>query len=129
MTDSQSTALPASLPEARTALAIAMAGHRLAEDRIAAERAYAERRAIEAANGDIGKNEADRTRHLTIALAEDEVYQAALHTFRSDQASVGILKAYVDGLRDAQRDRQIEADEKHASGLDRSIEALAKSGW
>lgn len=67
------------------------------------ERARAEQRAIAAADGNYGKNETDRQRHLTLAVAEDKGYLAAQRRVRELEGTCARIKAHLAGYEDERR--------------------------
>lgn len=85
--------------------------------------AQAEQRIIDAAGGakNLGANAEDRTRALTLALAEDATYTESLMWFRNAQAEVDRLQAEVDDAID-QRRKLDRASRDRASA---AIEQLA----
>ena len=76
---------------------------RHAKDTLTLTQAEAEQRAIDLAGGAIGKNEAERTRALTLALARDSAYRGALTAVRVYEAEVDRLEALLEGAKDARR--------------------------
>lgn len=91
------------IPEIRIQLASARDQLRHAKDMHEMVKAEAEQRAIDAAGGSIGKNEAERSRALTLALARDPQYRGALTQVRVYEAEVDRLEALLEGARDARR--------------------------
>lgn len=87
-------------------LASARAALRAAQDASKLETAAAEQRAIAALNGSAGKNEDERKRNLTIALARDADYTGALAWLRSCEFAVDRLEAALERQRDARREQE-----------------------
>lgn len=88
-----------------------------AKDEYERVRAFAEQRAIVGLNGTIGKNEEERKRNLTIALADDKEYQAALKTLREWETVVDRLEADLEDARDRRRDHEWKIRSKLADAL------------
>ena len=107
----------------RQRLAAARIALRDAQDHHDLTRAQAEQRIIEAAGGtkNLGANAEDRSRAVTLALADDPAYCAALAAFREAQAEVDRVQADVDDAID-QRRKFDRASRDRASA---AIEALA----
>jgi len=117
-----------SLPELRAQLAEERITLRAAEQHEATVRAIAETGAINAANGDYGKNEEARKRFLIIALENDDAYRGALDDLNRSRASIDRLSASIAGLEDERRQARLLADERHTVALERlaaSWEGLA----
>lgn len=91
------------LPEIRLSLADARANLRTAKDTLEIVRAEAEQRCIDLAGGAIGKNETERSRALTLALARDPQYIRALSQARRVEAEVERLDALLEGAKDGRR--------------------------
>lgn len=87
-------------------LASARAALRAAQDAYKLETAAAEQRAIAALNGSAGKNEDERKRNLTLALAQDAAYTQALTWLRSAEFAVDRLEAALARQQDARRERE-----------------------
>lgn len=90
----------------RTLLAENRAAQRDANDALAAIKAEAEKRAIDAAGGDekaLGANAEARSRALTLALAEDSEYQAILGGVRCAEANNDLLTAEIESRADERR--------------------------
>lgn len=92
-----------SFTELRLQLAAVRDQLRHAKDTLMLAQAEAEQRAIDAAGGSIGKNEAERTRALTLALSRDPHYRGALTAVRVHEADVDRLEALLEGTKDARR--------------------------
>jgi hypothetical protein len=99
------------LANARTDLRSAKDDHELAK-------AQAEQHAID--SGVNGKNADERARNLTLALAMDQAYQAALRALRAAEAEVERLDALLEGARDARRADEWAIRAKLADGLFRA---------
>lgn len=89
--------------ELRLQLATVRDQLRHAKDTLMLAQAEAEQRAIDANGGQIGKNEAERGRALTLALSRDAHYRGALTAVRSYEAEVDRLEALLEGAKDARR--------------------------
>lgn len=76
---------------------------RHAKDILTMAQAEAEQRAIDMAGGQIGKNEAERARTLTLALSRDPHYRGALTAVRVFEAEIDRLEALLEGAKDARR--------------------------
>lgn len=103
-----------SLVETRTKL-------REAQAALPVARARAERRAIEAAGGDekaLGSNESARNRALTIALADDAEYQAALALVRGLESGIDGIERDIEIARDERREREWTIRERLIAALD-----------
>jgi hypothetical protein len=107
----------------RQRLAVARIALREVQDHYELIKAQAEQRIIEAAGGtkNLGANAEDRTRALTLALAQDSDHAAALTLLRQAQAEVDRLQAEVDDAID-QRRKLDRASRDRASA---AIETLA----
>ena len=107
----------------RQRLAAARIALRDAQDHHDLTKAQAEQRIIEAAGGakNLGVNAEDRSRALTLALAEDHAYTEGLTLLRQAQADVDRLQADVDDAID-QRRKLDRASRDRASA---AIETLA----
>jgi hypothetical protein len=92
-----------SFTELRIQLATVRDQLRHAKDILVLTQAEAEQRAIDLAGGQIGKNEAERTRALTLALARDSQYRGALTAVRCHEAEIDRLEALLEGAKDARR--------------------------
>lgn len=97
------------LADLRSELVGARAELRCYEDAVKAERARAEQRAIGTAGSIYGslKNEAERTRFLTLALAEDAEYRMAIQDEEGARYTVETLEAQIGIHEDARRARQM----------------------
>lgn len=104
--------------ELRLQLASARATLRAAKDDHELARAQAEQRAIDA--GCNGKNADERARNLTLALAEDDLYQRALARLRAAEAEVERLDALLESTRDARRAEEWHIRARLADGLFRA---------
>jgi hypothetical protein len=91
------------IPEIRIQLAAARDQLRHAKDIHEMVRAETEQHTIDQAGGSIGKNEAERTRALVLALNRDPRYRGALTQIRICEAEVDRLEALLEGARDARR--------------------------
>lgn len=89
--------------ELRIQLAAVRDQLRHAKDTLALSTAEAEQRAIDLAGGQVGKNEAERARALTLALSRDSAYRAALTAVRCYEAEIDRLEALLEGAKDARR--------------------------
>lgn len=89
--------------ELRLQLALMRDQLRHAKDILTLTQAEAEQRAIDAAGGQIGKNEGERGRALTLALMRDSHYRGALTAMRCHEAEVDRLEALLEGAKDARR--------------------------
>ncbi len=89
----------------RVQLAAARIALRAAQDHYDLITAQAEQRIIDAAGGakHLGANAEDRSRALTLALAEDHAHAEALTLLRQAQAEVDRLQAEVDDAIDERR--------------------------
>jgi hypothetical protein len=89
----------------RVHLVTARSALRAAQDHYDLTRAQAEQRIIEAAGGtkNLGANAEDRTRALTLALAEDSAYTESLRVLRQAQAAADRWQAEVDDAIDQRR--------------------------
>jgi hypothetical protein len=107
----------------RQRLATARIALRDAQDHHDLTKAQAEHRIIEAADGakNLGANAEDRTRAVTLALADDPTYCAALAAFREGQAEVDRMQAEVDDAIDQRR----KLDRVSRDRASAAIEALA----
>lgn len=92
-----------SFQELRLQLASVRDQLRHAKDTLTQTQAEAEQHAIYAASGQIGKNEAERTRALTLALNRDPHYRGALTAVRCYEAEIDRLEALLEGAKDARR--------------------------
>lgn len=109
------------LANLRRTLAEARISLRQAKDTYEVARAIAEQRAIDQLNGSAGKNEAERSRNLTIVLASDGAYSDVLLLLRSCEAEVDRLNAEIAVEEDALSQQRL-AEREHN---DRAIERLA----
>lgn len=107
------------LTDLRIQLAASRDALRHAKDTLALTQAEAEQRAIDIAGGQIGKNEAERTRALTLALSRDSHYRAALTQVRVYEAEVDRLDALLEGAKDARRIEEWTIRARLADALDR----------
>ncbi len=107
----------------RQRLAAARIALREVQDHYELINAQAEQRIIDAAGGakNLGANAEDRTRALTLALAQDRDHAAALTLLRQAQAEADRLQAEVDDAID-QRRKLDRASRDRASA---AIETLA----
>lgn len=87
-------------------------------------KAIAETLAIATANGDYGKNEADRKRFLTVALAHDGNYGNALAELGEAQAAVDRLTAEIAIADDERKARHLNVLDRQAQALERFADAL-----
>jgi hypothetical protein len=87
---------------------------------VATARAQAEQRAIEAAGDEkaLGSNETARQRALTIALANDPEYQAALKVMRDLEAAADRQEADLESAKDERRQWEWSIRERLAAALD-----------
>ena len=108
-------------PAPRTQLATAKIALRAAQDHYDLTKAQAEQRSIDAAGGSkhLGANTDDRTRALTLALAQDTAYRESLTVLRQAQATVDRLQAEVDDAIDQRR--KLDRDSR-----DRASDAIAQ---
>lgn len=88
--------------ELRLSLADALSDLRSAKDAHEVARAEAEQRAVDSGQAG-GKNEAERSRSLALALDKDPVYSRARDNLRAAERNVGRLEALLEGARDARR--------------------------
>lgn len=107
----------------RQRLAAARIALRDAQDHHDLAKAQAEQRIIEAAGGakNLGANAEDRTRAMTLALADDPAYCAALAALREAQAEVDRMQADVDDAIDQRR----KLDRQSRDRASAALEALA----
>ena len=107
----------------RQRLAAARIALRDAQDHHDLTKAQAEQRIIEAAGGakNLGANAEDRSRAVTLALADDPAYCAALAAFREAQAEVDRVQADVDDAIDQRR----KLDRQSRDRASAALEALA----
>ena len=110
----------------RLALAEAKITLRELEQEAETVKAIAETLAIATANGDYGKNEADRKRFLTVALAHDGNYGNALAELSEAQAAVDRFTAELAIADDTRRTRQLEVLDRQAQALERFADALGR---
>lgn len=87
-------------------LAGARSALQAAKDSEKVQRAWAERRAVASLNGALGKNAEERERQLTIALAEDSEYKAALARLRAAELHVAELEADIEVYKDQRRESE-----------------------
>lgn len=87
-------------------LAGARSALQAAKDSEKVQRAYAERRAAQSLNGTLGKNAEERERQLTVALAEDAEYQAALARLRQSELRVAECEADIEVYKDQRRESE-----------------------
>lgn len=126
------------LADVRSELVGARAELRCYEAALKTERARAEQRAIDPAGGVYGslKNEAERARFLTLALAEDAQYRLAIQDEEEARHAVETLEAQIVIHEDArrarqmaQRDRELDLQvselERDAAKLDQQDRAIA----
>jgi hypothetical protein len=116
------------LPELRMQLTEERIALRAAEQNVETVKAIAETAAINAANGDYGKNEEARKRFLVIALENDEAYHGALDDLNRTRNNIDRLSAEIAGAEDTRRQARLLADERHTIALERlaaSWEGLA----
>lgn len=92
------------LQSARRALTGCRLALQEARDEYELERARAEQRALIKMNGSAGRNEEERRRNLTVALAEDEQFIKARRWLRQCEAQVA----------EAERDLEIALDQRRA---------------
>ncbi len=90
------------------------------QDNLVTAKATAEQKAIDEAGGDkaLGANETARTRALTLALAEDIVYQKALADIRTTEASLLRTDADLENARDERRAEEWRIRMRLADALD-----------
>ncbi|HEY0607768.1 MAG TPA: hypothetical protein VGD58_32940 [Herpetosiphonaceae bacterium] len=107
----------------RQRLAAARIALRDAQDHHDLIKAQAEHRIIENAGGakNLGANADDRTRAVTLALANDPAYCAALAALREAQAEVDRMQADVDDAIDQRR----KLDRQSRDRASAALEALA----
>ena len=98
-------------------------------------RMQVERRAIDEAGGNYGKNEEDRKRFLNLAAMDDAQYQTLVHQLQETQARLRTAHAHMDSLRDIRRanewtirDRMVAAFESSNITLDEAVFADAALG-
>jgi hypothetical protein len=89
-------------------------------------KAIAETEIIAETNGDYGKNEADRKRYLTVALAHDGNYGNALAELSEAQATVDRLTAELAIFDDERKARQLNVLDRQAAALERFADALGR---
>jgi hypothetical protein len=99
----------------RLALADAKIALRQVKDAYEIARAIAEQNAIE--GGCSGKNEAERSRNLAVALLSDDAYNAALRALRSCEADVDRIAAQLATEEDMIRMDEARIREKLADAL------------
>lgn len=87
-------------------LAAARSACQAAKDSEKVQRAWAERRAVASLNGTLGKNAEERERQLTVALAEDSEYKAALARLRQAELRVAELEADLEAYKDQRRESE-----------------------
>lgn len=105
------------LADLRIALAETRIALRQAKDAHEVSKAIAELSAAERLNGNLGKNEAERTRNLTVALLEDNAYSNVLILLRDCEAKVDRLAAQIAVEEDAIRLNEARIREKLADAL------------
>lgn len=103
----------------RTQLATAKIALRAAQDHYDLTKAQAEQRSIEAAGGikNLGANAEDRTRALTLALAQDAAYTESLTVLRQAQAAVDRWQADVDDAIDQRRTLDRESRDRASAAI------------
>jgi hypothetical protein len=105
------------LAELRIALANAKGDLREAKEDHETMTAIREQRAID--GGATGKNEAERTRALLIALDQDDDYIDSRDRLRAAEYEVDRLTAEIEIIRDARTARELDIRERNNEVLDR----------
>lgn len=117
--------------ELRQQLAEARINLRSARDRFELTKALCEQRAIVAGRAD-GKNAEERSRNLTVALANDGDYGNALMELREAEAAVARIEAQIAEQEYELRVREVAARERLAEALmgrrsdDAAIDTLSR---
>lgn len=101
----------------RVALADAKAALRLAKDAYETTRAIAEVAAAERLGANLGRNEAERARNLTVELLHDDTHTQALAYLRERESDVDQLHARIAVEEDAIRAAELAARERLAEAL------------
>lgn len=107
----------------REALAEAKIALRLAEQEEATQRAIAEQRAIDAAQGKHGSNDTDRKRFLTLVLHNDNVYQAVLNVLNGYRDDIDRITATLATQDDERSAARLAERERHDAALERLARA------
>lgn len=107
------------LADAKTAL-------REQEQYLETAKAIAETEAIDAAGGEYGKNEADRKRFLTTALAQNFDYDGALAYTNELRATVDQLSAEIATMDDDRAAARLAAQERLSAAIDHFASALER---
>lgn len=95
---------------AREALVMTQTEHDRAQRELINLTAVAERRAVEAAgDAGYGRNEADRQRYLTLALAADPEHRQAVQHEARWLRELRFTQAHLDGLLDHRRALELES--------------------
>jgi hypothetical protein len=89
-------------------------------------KAIAETEIIAEANGDYGKNEADRKRYLTVALDKHRMYDDALDKLNAARRVVDQLSAELAIFDDERKARQLNVLDRQAAALERFADALGR---
>ena len=106
------------MQELRLAVADARSALRTAKDNHELAKAEAEQRAID--SGVNGKNETERTRNLTLALAQDRLYQEAHLQLRQWEAEVERREALLEAACDDRRNTEWQIRARLADALFRA---------
>jgi hypothetical protein len=116
------------LPNLRIELTEAKITLRELEQEAETVKAIAETEIIAEANGDYGKNEADRKRFLTVALDKHQMYDEALDKLNAARRVVDQLSAQLAMFDDERRQARLIADERHTVALERLAAAWEQLG-
>ena len=115
--ESEETMNTIDLATFRMNLAAAKATLRTAKDAYETARAIAELAAIERLGGNVGKNETERARNLTVELLHDDTHSQALAHLRECERRVDELNACIAVEEDAIRAAELAARERLAEAL------------